>query len=139
MTHVVWDEFTHVDRWGMRHIPWLAAQHGPWLGVKWAQYTSGVGGVLLLSVLAVALLARRPAGAPRPRRRPRFAPWVVVAPILAGVVVAAWRIPRGGALHDVLYDAVTQGGAAAALVLFVAAGLWHVQPAAPRRRHRRTA
>lgn len=51
-THVVWDEFTHVGRFGYRHLSWLADQHGPLPGYRWAQYGSGVVGALVL-VLAV--------------------------------------------------------------------------------------
>lgn len=136
-THVVWDEFTHVDRWGMRHIPWLAAQHGPWLGAQWLQYLSGVLGVLLLVIVAGVLLARRHPAAPAPRLRPRLAPWVLLAPLITAPAVAATRVTAGGRLHDVLYDSVTRGGAAAGLVLLVMTGHWHARPGPSRARRPR--
>lgn len=59
LTHVVWDLFTHDDRWGPRHIGWLrsTAFHVVGHQVTWAkvlQYASHVGG----SVAAVLLLAQ---------------------------------------------------------------------------------
>lgn len=47
-THVIWDEFTHIGRFGYRHLPWLAEQHGPLAGYRWAQYGSGVVGAVLI-------------------------------------------------------------------------------------------
>ena len=49
-THVLWDEFTHVDRWGYRHLAWLAQQHGSLEGYRWAQYGSGVFGAALIAL-----------------------------------------------------------------------------------------
>ncbi|MBM6403803.1 DUF4184 family protein [Phycicoccus sp. CSK15P-2] len=49
-THVVWDSFTHRGRWGARHLDLLAATYGPLPGYKYAQYASGVVGVLLVVV-----------------------------------------------------------------------------------------
>lgn len=76
VTHVVWDASTHPGRWGTRLVPWLAQTHAGLPGAKWAQYVSGVGGLLALAVLAVLAL---PGAAPRPtaRWRPRLSPWVL--------------------------------------------------------------
>jgi hypothetical protein len=52
-THVLWDAFTHVDRWGTEHIAWLAATHGPLTGYHWMQYASGVLGAGVLAVTVV--------------------------------------------------------------------------------------
>lgn len=52
-THVVWDEFTHIHRFGYRHVAWLAQTHGPMDGYRWAQYASGLLGAL---VIALAIL-----------------------------------------------------------------------------------
>lgn len=48
-THVLWDEFTHIGRWGYRHLPWLAQTHGSLPGYEWAQYGSGVFGALVIA------------------------------------------------------------------------------------------
>ncbi len=131
-THVGWDEFTHTDRWGVRHVPWLAAQHGPLIGARWAQYASGVAGLLILAVVAVTILVRRTPTPSEARRRPRLAPWVLLAPLLVGGVVATSQLAAGGGgLYGLLYDAVTLGGAATGVTLLVTSGLWHLTPRPP--------
>lgn len=130
VTHVLWDAFTHPGRWGTRLVPWLAQTHAGLPGAKWAQYASGVGGMIALAVLAVlALQAAVPC--PTTRRRPRLAPWVLRGPLGAGLATALVVVARGGAsLHDTAYDAVTRGGAIAAIALLAASLAWH----APSRR-----
>ncbi|MFI7544453.1 DUF4184 family protein [Actinoplanes sp. NPDC049599] len=48
ITHVLWDAFTHPDRWGANHISWLAEKHGILPGYRWGQYVSSVIGLLLI-------------------------------------------------------------------------------------------
>lgn len=71
ITHVVWDAFTHEGRWGVQAVPWLQEMQGPLSGEQWAQYGSGVLGLLVVG-LALFAVVRRPlaAPAPRPRRLP---------------------------------------------------------------------
>ncbi|MFF2326022.1 MULTISPECIES: DUF4184 family protein [unclassified Streptomyces] len=49
-THVVWDAFTHHDRWGVRWVPVLDGSAGGIPVFQWVQYGSSA---LALSVLAV--------------------------------------------------------------------------------------
>lgn len=52
-THVVWDAFTHLGRWGPEHVAWLREDHGGLAGYRYAQYGSGlVGAVIIVAVLA---------------------------------------------------------------------------------------
>lgn len=70
ITHVVWDAFTHAGRWGVRSIPWLQEDHGALHGSQWAQYGSGVVGILAVGLTLLAVV-RRPVLEPgRPRRLP---------------------------------------------------------------------
>src|SRR5690606_38070533 len=39
-THIVWDAFTHEDRWGTRTLPFLVEPWGPFAGYKWLQHGS---------------------------------------------------------------------------------------------------
>ncbi len=127
-THVLWDEFTHPGRWGTRNIEWLAATHAGLSGASWAQYVSGVGGLLVLAVAGVLAL-RRATPSPRPRLRPRLAPWVVRVPVAAALAVASLLAGlRPSSLHEFAFEAVTLGAAAAGAGLLVAAVLWHVAP-----------
>lgn len=70
ITHVVWDSFTHPDRWGVRQVAWLQETHGPLPGQQWAQFASGIIGLLVVGLALVTHLRRLPAGPPRPRRLP---------------------------------------------------------------------
>jgi hypothetical protein len=132
-SHVLWDAFTHDDRWGVRQVGWLQESHLGLPGYKVAQYASGVVGLAVLVVWAGRQLAQtRPVppvgGTTSPGER--VAAWSVV--VLSGAVVAAVAggtalIRWGSSLETALYAAVTRGGAAAMAVLAVIALLWHVR------------
>ncbi|WP_284302820.1 DUF4184 family protein [Mobilicoccus caccae] len=129
-THVVWDEFTHIGRWGERHITWLAEVHAGLPGVKWAQYVSGVGGLLLLAVVVAILLYRTPPAPQAPRARPRLAPWILAAPTGAVALTAAVVVATASeiSLRSVAYGVITQGAVAGVAVLTLTCALWHVAP-----------
>jgi hypothetical protein len=59
-THVLWDAFTHEGRWGARHIGWLAARQGDLTGYRWAQYASGLVGLLVIAAAAWVWWRRDP-------------------------------------------------------------------------------
>lgn len=48
LTHVVWDAFTHRGSWGIRMIPALDEQIGDLPAYEWAQYASGLLGVVVM-------------------------------------------------------------------------------------------
>jgi hypothetical protein len=132
-SHVLWDAFTHDDRWGVRQVAWLQETHAGLPGYKIAQYASGVIGLGVLVVWAGRRLAQtRPVPAAGPTMSPgvRAAAWAVV--VLSGAVVAAvagvTALTRwGSTLETAMYAAVTRGGAVAMVVLAVTALLWHVR------------
>ncbi|MEZ0577238.1 DUF4184 family protein [Nocardioides sp. MH1] len=131
ITHLVWDSFTHVGKWGPRHIAWLADEHGPLLGLKWAQYVSG--GVGLLVVTWVAALHLRSL-APLPEPRPRRLLPVVVLPAVVGAalvvgLVAAYR-HRAYGFIDMAFDGVVHSLIALAALGALACLGWHVVHAA---------
>ncbi|MBT0770371.1 DUF4184 family protein [Kineosporia sp. J2-2] len=134
VTHVVWDEFTHPGRWGTAHIAWLAQWHGPLEGYHWAQYGSGVVGLLLIG-LALGNWWRRTGPEPGGQRVPALRPmvslriWAVVL-ACAGVGAALGaRTGLGGQdPHSMGYLVATYGGgagmfAALACALAVVPGL----------------
>ncbi|WP_411069850.1 DUF4184 family protein [Streptomyces sp. cmx-4-25] len=100
-THVVWDSFTHIDRWGTRAIPLLGEIVAGFPVYLYAQY----GGSALALVLLVWFAARAlratapgaglPAGVPVPDRRGRL----VAAGLIGGCVLAgvAHRVLRWAA------------------------------------------
>ena len=140
-THVLWDEFTHVHRFGYRHLAWLAQTHGPMDGYRWAQYASGLVGAL---VIALALLhwwrsAPSPMSSrgltqamgqsPRTLRTDDLSLRVRVA-VLAGIVLATLGGAVAGGVwagvHDLgvrrsLFLIATWGGSAGLVMVLIAA------------------
>lgn len=90
-SHIAWDAFTHVGRWGVRLAPALDRMWGPLVGYKWLQYGSGVVGLVVLAVCGVWWLRRREPSASVVRVLPaavRIAWWASLPALLA----AAWAI-----------------------------------------------
>ncbi|GAB6900969.1 DUF4184 family protein [Kineosporia succinea] len=127
VTHVLWDEFTHPQRFGTRHVPWLAQWHGPLEGYHWAQYGSGVFGLLAIGWV----LARWWRSAPvRPRSSfltVRAAALIRVAVVVSTVVGAgiglAVALSGPVTIGRVGYDVSTYGGGAGAFTVLVCAVL----------------
>jgi len=59
-SHIAWDLFTHLDRWGLIAFPLLAEKWGPLAGYKWLQYGSSVVGLVIIGIWALWWLARQP-------------------------------------------------------------------------------
>ncbi|MFF9766603.1 DUF4184 family protein [Streptomyces sp. NPDC014636] len=105
LTHVVWDAFTHHDRWGTRLIP--AIGRGRPAGVPlftWLQYGSSGAAAVLIAVFVVRALRRSPGGTPVgvPVLSVRDRWWalaVIGGGALAGAAqrTARWRAERGTA------------------------------------------
>ncbi|QHC65361.1 DUF4184 family protein [Rathayibacter sp. VKM Ac-2759] len=92
-SHVLWDGFTHVGGPFVAAMPFLEQRIGPFPGYKWAQYASGVLGLLGLCIgAAVWYVARKPHLIETDARGPaRLAAWTTVlaaAVVPAGIVLA---------------------------------------------------
>ncbi|MFE9935673.1 DUF4184 family protein [Streptomyces hirsutus] len=89
LTHVVWDEFTHLDRWGMRVFPVLGQEIAGSPLYWYLQYGgSAVAAVVIAVFLARAL--RRATPGPGPAGVPALSPadrWAAAA-LLGGCAVA---------------------------------------------------
>jgi hypothetical protein len=59
-THVVWDAFTHPDRWGEQHVAWLSLTHGALPGYRWAQYASGLFGAAAIAAASLRWWLKTP-------------------------------------------------------------------------------
>lgn len=97
-THVVWDAFTHLDRWGTRLVPFLGELVGGFPVYLYAQYGGSALALLLLGWFTVRALRATPAGAEPPagvpvldRRGRLLAAAVIGACVLAGT---AHRVAR---------------------------------------------
>lgn len=98
LTHVFWDGFTHPGRWGVNRLYWLQLQHGGLPGYKWAQYVSGVLGLVIVCLAAAGHLRalppiRRPA--PRPGWVTGLLPAVAALGAASGVVTATMNMSSG--------------------------------------------
>lgn len=124
-THVVWDAFTHPDRWGSVLVPGLATAWGPLPGTQWLQYASSVGGLVLIAIVGLRHLigAPRSAVAALPRVRAAFGSAVLLA-CAAGVIVT---LVETGAPTDLeafrrfAFSAGTRAGAGILLAAVAAA------------------
>ncbi|MEV8550467.1 DUF4184 family protein [Streptomyces glaucescens] len=92
LTHVVWDAFTHLDRWGMRVFPVLGREIAGSPLYWYLQYGGSAVAAVVIAVFAARALRRAPAaepsGVPSLSSRDR---WWGVALIGGCAVVAAVR------------------------------------------------
>ncbi|MEU8530250.1 MULTISPECIES: DUF4184 family protein [Streptomyces] len=133
-THVVWDSFTHLDRWGTRAIPVLGDVVAGFPVYTYLQYG---GSAVALAVLAwfvgTGLRSVRPVASDVPAltRRGRWAAWSLLGACVAVGVVhrcVRWYAYWGGIETplDIVPTACFGAGAglAAGLVLYGAGARW---------------
>lgn len=145
-THVVWDSFTHLDRWGTRAIPFLGEIVAGFPVYLYAQYGGSALALLLLGRFAARALratapgAGLPAGVPVPDRRGRLvAAGLIGGCVLAGIAhrvlrwAAYWGWDRIETPLDVIPTACFGAGAglAVGLVLYGAGARLLGAPPAP--------
>lgn len=76
LSHIIWDLFTHEDRWGTRALPWLENMWGALPAYKWLQHGSTVVGLAIIGVWALLWLARRTPRAEISRAVPDVVRWL---------------------------------------------------------------
>ncbi|MFK0212262.1 DUF4184 family protein [Streptomyces sp. NPDC090298] len=156
-THVVWDSFTHLDRWGTHAIPFLGDVVAGFPVYLYAQYGSSALALGLLAWCTARALrspaaeAEPPSGFAVPGRRGRLAAAVLIGGcVLAGIAhrvlrwAAYWGWDRIETPLDVVPTACFGAGAglAVGLVLYgtgarlLGPRLRTASPAAPVRRER---
>ncbi|RKR89645.1 uncharacterized protein DUF4184 [Micromonospora pisi] len=135
VTHVVWDSFTHLGRWGTRHIGWLAEIHAGLPGYRWAQYASGlIGGAALLGWFVHWWHT----STPQPRTDPRTAPvprplayaiWAFIGltTVAGGLLGARAHLPESGP-YVTAFVVATRGGGAGMIAALVCALCWLARP-----------
>jgi hypothetical protein len=137
LTHVVWDAFTHPNRWGTEHVGALTATYAGQPGWQWAQYLSSAVGLVvvaawLLHWWRVADVVPEGSQDDLPARlRGRVVALVVGGTVGVAAVtalVAAVRAADLGA-KGMVFAAVTRGGSVALVLLLAAAVAWHLERA----------
>ncbi|EGX60752.1 integral membrane protein [Streptomyces zinciresistens K42] len=93
LTHVVWDAFTHLDRWGLRIFPVLGEEVAGFPLYWYLQYGGSAVAAAVVTVFLVRALRRAPAsavaGVPVLSARDRW--WAGVLIVGAAVVAAVER------------------------------------------------
>ncbi|MEU3346695.1 DUF4184 family protein [Streptomyces sp. NPDC006700] len=111
LTHVVWDAFTHHDRWGMRLFPVLGRELAGAPVYWYLQYGSSAVAAVVIAGFLVHALRRTPAGEPvgvpglsvRDRRRA----WAVIAVCaVAGAVQRTWHWWTGRGSAAALWELI---------------------------------
>ncbi|MGW0313013.1 DUF4184 family protein [Streptomyces flavidovirens] len=91
-THVFWDSFTHLDRWGMKVLPVLGEIVAGFPMYMYAQYGGSAVALVVIAWFTVSALRRRPDG-PAPGSVPlldapgRWAAWGLLALCVAAGAV----------------------------------------------------
>ena len=134
-THVLWDTFTHHDRWGTSHLAPLTAELGPLPVFTWFQFASGGLGLAGLG-LWLLLWARRTAPRPAPSSTgTRLRTAVLGLVVLAGLVTTLLTLLRehaaGSTLEAALVGAVTATISVTGAVVVGLCVLWHLAPGRP--------
>jgi hypothetical protein len=135
ITHVFWDEFTHPHRWGPQHIGWLDEQQGLLPGYRWAQYASGVFGLVAIAVSVLrwwrsaevtGSSSAQPQRVTSLNRATSTWIWggVVLAAVAGGLVGAATSVTGHAGPGSVGYTAATYGGGAGLVVVLLSAVLF---------------
>ncbi|MGR4851584.1 DUF4184 family protein [Streptomyces sp. LARHCF252] len=96
LTHVVWDAFTHLDRWGMRLFPVLGREVAGSPLYWYLQYGGSAVAAVVIAVFVVRALrrapVREPVGIPELATRDRWAAGAVIGGFaLVGAVQRASR------------------------------------------------
>lgn len=136
VTHVIWDAFTHPNRWGDQHIAWLAQSYGGVLVSTWLHGASSVLGSVVLGWVVVRALARAEERAIAEQRLPRWAA-TVAGGVVVLVVVATGATSVGSSLWIGAYNVAVNGISATAVVVLVLAAAWHAAGLSPRSAPRR--
>lgn len=132
LTHVLWDSFTHAGRWGVELVPWLHTEHLGLRGHEWAQFASGLLGLVVLLVWGVRRLAGTAPDASGVRSAPadRRTAWrLVAAGAVVGVVVGL--VSARGPVEAAVFATVTFGGAGLAVGVLVACRMWWIRAPRP--------
>lgn len=89
LSHIVWDLFTHENRWGVQLFPSLEGMWGPLPGFKWLQHGSSVIGLAIIGIWALLWLRRQ---TQRPTVTQAWPTWVRVVwwVSLPVILVGAW-------------------------------------------------
>ncbi|MFD4777026.1 DUF4184 family protein, partial [Streptomyces sp. NPDC058427] len=132
-THVVWDAFTHHDRWGVRLVPLLSRNAGGYPVFQLVQYGTSALALTVLALFTVSGLRRAgqrppPADVPVLDRRTRwYAAGVIGLCVLLGIVhrCARWYAYYGrvDTPLDIIPTACFGAGAGLAVGLVVY-GVW---------------
>lgn len=127
MTHAGWDSFTHAGRWGPQHIEALNDEVAGQPLWRWAQYASGVVGLLAIAAYVMWLWRRTPPGEVPPSQG-AVVGWLAVATAgFVGAVIGAIEHAQAGTGHGLHFMIATRGISATAAGAVVVCLIWHLR------------
>ncbi|GAA3637390.1 DUF4184 family protein [Microlunatus ginsengisoli] len=135
-SHVLWDAFTHADRWGTTRMPALNDVVGGLPVYKWLQFGSGLLGMLVLAVWFGWWLRRTPrrddpSPDPAADRRRRLA-WGLLGAVVLVAPPVIWATAAEGSLERTAFLTVTRSIGVVAIALILLCLVWpNPKPAAP--------
>ncbi|MFV0459449.1 MAG: DUF4184 family protein [Actinomycetales bacterium] len=127
LTHVVWDSFTHVSRWGSTHVPGLSSDLGGLPGYQWAQHVSSLVGTVIVAWFLWRRFHETP---PTPVADRRATRWFGPASTLALVLIAsataalAWASAETTSTHDLFFRVTLRSSAALFVGVLGCGVLW---------------
>ncbi len=131
-SHIVWDSFTHPDRFASDRIPLLYdLALGDLTGAQVAQYISSVLGLLLIAVVLFVAWKRSDHSYPDEPASPNWLWPVIIVVALSGLVVGLWEVrdiidtqSLLGTINVGAFLFLTGSLSAATAALAVCCGLW---------------
>ncbi len=126
-SHVVWDAFTHPNRWGAQNVGWLQEMHGGLMGSAWAQYVSGVLGVVVVGAWALGSL-RVKSRLTRPPIVPQLSVRALAVVVLGIAAVTGIAIMTRAAdgLHAMAFHGAVLGTIATVVGSLMLATVWRL-------------
>lgn len=126
-THVVWDDFTHDDGWGVDLFGFLDQSYAGVPGYTWAQHVSGGVGLVIVVVVALRYVEGLPEAFPRagPLVDRSVVPVVLGCGLLLGLGIAGLVTPWGFqamAFYGVVTSLLVVGFGATCVCLW-----WHLK------------
>lgn len=126
LSHLVWDSFTHADRWGSNHVGLLRREVNGQPIWSVLQEVSSVVGILAI-VVWFSIRTRRPLSTESRQRVRTLRLGTSVLVVVALLISVGIGVVTGGPLWRVFYSTVTTAGVLVGLVVCAGvAGWWYV-------------
>ena len=123
VTHLLWDAFTHADRWGTQLLPFLDGRTGPFHTADIAHWTSSFIGLGIIAIWGYRWLARQDVAALDLSTPPwvRVTVWLALPASLAVGYLVVRLLGELTETRSVISRSGTTGAAIFLVILVIAA------------------